>query len=98
MGYTALSIIEYKPTKEHGNADCLSRLPLETDPNFERNHSLHEVINMIQESKLTQLPVTAAEISEVVKKDELLKQVVIKIREGWPDSRASLPEKLRPSF
>ena len=26
--------IEYKPTKQHGNADCLSRLPLDTDSVF----------------------------------------------------------------
>ena len=40
--------IEYKPTKQHGNADCLSRLPLDTDPVFEKYQSLHPVVNVIQ--------------------------------------------------
>ena len=36
--------IEYKSTKQHGNADCLSRLPLETDPTFKKHQRLHPVV------------------------------------------------------
>ena len=35
--------IEYVPTKEHGNADCLSRLPIGNDPTFERYQSQNSV-------------------------------------------------------
>ena len=39
--------IEYKPTKEHGNADSLSRLPIGPDSNFEKAQILSSVVNLI---------------------------------------------------
>ena len=42
--------IAYKRTKQHGNADCLSRLPQEIDIEFEKNYALKPVINLIQET------------------------------------------------
>ena len=41
--------IEYKATKEHGNADSLSRLPTGPDSSFENTQSLSPVINLIQD-------------------------------------------------
>ena len=48
--------ISYKHTKEHGNADCLSRLPLETDPEFEKFHTCESMVNLIQETQIKSLP------------------------------------------
>ena len=65
--------IEYKPTKQHGNADCLSRLPLDTDPVFEKYQSLHPVVNVIQQNQLKQLPISAEEVKNATEKDPVLK-------------------------
>ncbi len=90
--------IEYKPTKQHGNADCLSRLPLETDPTFEKYQSLHPVVNLIQQNQLTQLPVSADEVKKATEKDPVLKQVLARIKGGWPKTRKNLPPELHPFF
>jgi len=37
--------IDYKPTREHGNAGCLSRLPQETDPELENFQALEPIVN-----------------------------------------------------
>ena len=55
------NMIAYKPTKEHGNADCLSRLPQETE-NF---HTYEPIVNSIQETQLQSLPLSA----DIVKKE-----------------------------
>ena len=90
--------IEYKPTKQHGNADCLSRLPLDTDPAFERYQSLHPVVNLIQQNQITQLPVSAHEVKNATAEDPVLKQVLAKIKAGWPKIQTNLPSELQPYF
>ena len=90
--------IEYNPTKQHGNADCLSRLPLKTDPTFEKYHSLQPVVNLVQQNQLTQLPVSAQEVKDATEKDEVLKQVCSRIRNGWPQSKKKLSAELHPYF
>ena len=39
--------IQYKATKEHGNAETLSRFPLSQDEHFENEQSLEPVVNQI---------------------------------------------------
>ena len=90
--------IEYKPTRQHGNADCLSRLPLDTDPVFEKYQSLHPVVNVIQQNQLTQLPVSAEEVKNATEKDPVLKQVIARIKGGWPKTQKNLPPELHPFF
>ena len=87
--------IVYKPTKEHGNANCLSRLPQETDPEFEKFHTYKSVVNLIQETQLKSLPLSADTITE---KDAILSQVLLKINQGWPNTSKSLPKELHPYF
>ena len=90
--------IAYKPTKEHGNADCLSRLPQETDPEFETFHAYEPVVNLIQERKLNCLPLSADMVKKETEKDTLLSQVMLKINQGWPSSSKNLPKELHPYF
>lgn len=54
--------IEYAPTKKHENADCLSRLTIGNDPVFERYQRKYSVVNMVQESPLTSLQISAEEV------------------------------------
>ena len=90
--------IEYIPTKEHGNADCLSRLPTETDPSFEKYHSQQGIVNQIQEGKLASLPISAEEVKQATKKDPTLQNVVEMIRKGWPTKRKDVSTELLPYF
>ena len=51
--------IEYIRTNKHGNADMLSRLPIGPDITFETTQSLSPVVNLIQEEKLSEAPISA---------------------------------------
>jgi len=67
--------IDFKPTRKHGNGDCLSRLPQETDPEFENFQALEPIVNLIQETQLNFLPLSAKTVKEETEKDKLLSQV-----------------------
>jgi len=56
--------IEFKPTKEHGNADMLSRLPVEPDHIFDDQQSLNVVVNLIQDSQVQELPVSGTKCNK----------------------------------
>ena len=90
--------IEYIPTKEHGNADCLSRLPTNNDPTFEKYQSQHSIVNMVQESRLNRLPISAEEIRKATEDDEVLQQVVKMIKNGWPKLRKTVQVELQPYY
>ena len=83
MGYSFT--IEYKNTNVFGNADGLSRLPTGPDLSFDRqNHGNINIIELIQEEKLDDLPVKASDIATETSKDPVLKQVRHFILKGWP--------------
>jgi len=50
--------IEFKPIKEHGNGDMLSRLPMGPDHFFDEQQSLNIVVNLIQDSQVQELPIS----------------------------------------
>ena len=68
--------IEYKPTKEHGNADSPSRLPIGPDFSFEKAQSLSPVVNLIQDKSLSQMPIMAEDIAKDTDSDATLNQVI----------------------
>ena len=79
-----LSMFEYtlkfRGTKEHANADALSRLPLPVEPaSVETPPELVLLTNHLSES-----PVTAAEICSWTRKDPELAPVVQYLQQGWP--------------
>ena len=59
---------------------------------------LHPVVNVIQQTQLTQLPVSADEVKNATEKDPVLKQVIARIKGGWPKTRKNLPPELHPFF
>ena len=75
-----------------------SRLPQETDPEFEKFHTYEFVVNLIQETQLKSLPLSADAVKKETEKDAVLSQVLLKINQGWPNTSTSLLKELHPYF
>ncbi|UYV73515.1 hypothetical protein LAZ67_10003901, partial [Cordylochernes scorpioides] len=80
--------IKFRRTQDHGNADLLSRLPVESDETPVLNQTF--ILSYVED-----LPVTAAEIGVETKKDEVLSVVKRDTQQGWPER---VGEYLRPYF
>ncbi|UYV75691.1 K02A2.6-like [Cordylochernes scorpioides] len=80
--------IKFRITQDHGNADLLSRLPVESDETPVLNQTF--ILSYVED-----LPVTAAEIGVETKKDEVLSVVKRYTQQGWPER---VGEYLRPYF
>ena len=79
--------VEYKRSKEHGNADGLSRLPLIA--------SEDDTASVFLASFADALPVTADEIAAQTAKDPILSEVYCYVLEGWP---STVREDLKPFY
>ena len=79
--------VEYKRSKEHGNADGLSRLPLIA--------SEDDTASVFLVSFADALPVTADEIAAQTAKDPILSEVYCYVLEGWP---STVREDLKPFY
>ena len=73
--------IEFKGTKEHANADGLSRLPLEEKQDVSSVEPT--IFNMAQ---IQSLPVTASQVAKETCKDSVLSKVLRYTQQGWPES------------
>lgn len=72
--------IKYRSTTKNGNADTLSRFPIDTDDDAELDYGAAKV-NKLQLSKL---PITASQIAMATKNDILLSRVMYFVKNGWP--------------
>ena len=90
--------IQYKATKEHGNADTLSRFPLNQDELFENEQSLEPVVNLIHCNQLEKLPISSKDVEAAMKTDSTLLQVCEYIRNGWPAHKCNVPKAVQPYF
>ena len=81
----------YKSSKEHCNADGLSRLPL---PAKEMLQS-EEGVTVFNIGQLQALPVTFKEIQTATRRDPILSKVTSYVLKGWPNQP---PEEIRPYF
>ena len=70
----------YRPGKENGNADALSRLPLKIEP--KSTPIPQEVVNLVDH--LNQSPVDALKIKQWTLRDPVLSQVLKFTLQGWP--------------
>ena len=73
--------IQFRPTQGHGNADGLSRLPLQT-------HGAKDVPDdaaVFNLQQIESLPVHSAEVAQATSRDPILSKVLICLRRGWPD-------------
>ena len=81
--------IEFKQTKEHCNADMLSRLSRAIESEL-------PVDNLIYSIQMATLPVTADLIREHTGNDEIFTRVITCLREGkWPDN---IDDNLQPYY
>ena len=80
--------IQYKPTKDHGNADGLSRLSTQQDVEFDKieDRENAEILCNIQEA-VDGFPMTHEHVRSETFKDPALKSVISYIRHSnWPKS------------
>ena len=85
--------IKFRPGKEQGNADCLSRLPLAEVPSDVPVPG--DLILMMGTLADQESPVTFTNIKAWTVKDPLLSRVRHMILHGWHDD-SSFSEKLQP--
>ena len=81
--------IEFRPMEAHGNADALSRLPLNRVP---KQLSEAQVFNIRQ---IEVLPVTSKTIRTATQREPVLSRVLMYTRKGWPNP---VPKLLQPYF
>jgi len=73
--------IVYRSTKEHGNADALSRFPVKDDSTVSMDVDCE--VNSIVELQLGTLPVNVKSIRKFSSRDKVLSQVYKFIESGW---------------
>ena len=83
--------IEYRASKDHANADALSRLPRKTVEEADDWTLEADQVNRVQ---MERAPVTAMQIREATRGDPVLSRVVYCILHGWP-AKDSIPEELK---
>ena len=81
--------LEYRAGKLNGNADGLSRLPMELE-----KEDISQPIASVHMMELVNSPVTEIEVRSEIRKDKLLSKVLEHIMSGWPP--ACKTDELRP--
>ena len=90
--------IQCKGTKEHSNADMLSRFPLNQEEHFVNEQSLEPVVNLIHCNQLEKLPISSKDVEAATKTDSTLSQVCEYIRNGWPAHKNNVLKAVQPYF
>ena len=81
--------VQYKPSAQHGNANALSRLPLESEDGA--GNEEEEMVCLIEEQQLDNLPLKRKDIKEATEQDQILSQVFNYTLHGWPNKAKSMP-------
>ena len=78
--------IEYHPTKQHGNADALSRLPAGPDLSFDGEEGDNDVdtVCTIRTISSQLQPYSRNQLKDSTNKDPVISEVKRYVREGWP--------------
>jgi len=72
--------IEYRDSKRHSNADCLSRLPLKVV-----EEGMEDVADMFSMIQMESLPVTSTDVRRETRRDPVLSKVLRASQDGWTD-------------
>ena len=82
--------VEYQSTKDHGNADALSCLPVGGDDDFDREEERADVSIVCNVRELSRQlnPVKPKLIAQETAKDQVLSKVQCYTKEGWPSKLA----------
>ena len=78
--------IEYRSTKQHGNADALSRLPVGPDLSFDGEEGDNDVdtVCTIRVINSQLQPHSRNQLKDATNRDPVLSEVKRYVREGWP--------------
>ena len=86
----AYSYVEFKSTRDHGNADALSRLPLSDTgcqgPNLSNEFNIHQIITS---------PVACTDVERASRQDRTISKVLQYTQRGWPQI---IPEPFKPFY
>jgi len=88
--------VKYKPSDQHGNADGLSRLPLELGSEW--IDESQDTVCLLEQLQLNQLPIKASDIRQETAQDSVLSKVYNFTMRGWPNSVNALPNDLKPFY
>ena len=88
--------VKYQASNKHGNADALSRLPLDTDEGS--NDELTDTVCLLEQQQLSDLPIKAADIQQGTVSDPILSKVYNFTVRGWPASIKSVPDDIKPFY
>ncbi|KAL9958559.1 hypothetical protein ACROYT_G035588 [Oculina patagonica] len=83
--------IEYRASKNHGNADALSCLPRKTTEEADDWSTEGDQVNRVQ---IERAPITATRIREATRGDPFLSRVLHYVLHGWP-AEENTPEEFR---
>ena len=86
-----LTILNYRASKDHGNADALSRLPRKTIEEADDWSIEGDQVNRVQ---IERTPITATRIRQVTRGDPVLPRVLHYVLHGWP-AEENTPEEFR---
>ncbi|XP_021371365.1 uncharacterized protein K02A2.6-like [Mizuhopecten yessoensis] len=75
--------IKYRSTTQNGNADTLSRFPVDTRDYTE----VDEEATKVNKLQLSKLPLTAKQIAKATKSDVVLSRVMHFVTSGWPHEK-----------
>ena len=67
--------LKHKPSEQYGNADGLSRLPLEFDKQWTEVTDSEDTMYLLEEQQLTELPIKIPDIRKATAQDPILSKV-----------------------
>lgn len=90
--------IRYRNTKQHANADALSRLPMGDDVEFDNKEKEMLSAEQIYESIVAEFPISSEVIAAHTKEDKALSLICHYVKNGWPKSLPKSQVNLTPYF
>ena len=82
--------IQFRSTTKHGNADTLSRFPLEDTQQGAAN-----TVACIQQQQFEEIQISPRQIAESIRKNPLLAKILSCVKMGWPEE---ISAEQRPHF
>ena len=90
--------MKHKPLEQHGNADGLSRSPLEFDKEWTEVTGSEGTVCLLEEQQLTKLPIKVPDICIATAQDPILSKVYNFRMRGWSNSSSAVPNNLKPFY
>ena len=81
--------IVFRHSADHANADALSRLPIGSDPNFDKEESIVKIdseVNMLGRHVILNSQLSAKTVADYTRKDPILVKVLHFVTNGWPST------------